>query len=137
MNKEISLSLNEILLKMSKIEEKQDLCFQLIQELLANFVPKSKNKQTKEAKRINVDAYIFGLLIKRPNKVWTSNELAEKIGCSGSAVKKTSAWKSYQKQKIEARQQYFSRKGVKDKNGNIIIATEDNEIDVNFTRKKQ
>jgi hypothetical protein len=91
--------------------------------------PQLKNKQTKGAKRIDVEAYVFGLLIKCPNKVWTSDELAEKIGCSSSAVRKTSAWKSCQKQNVEARQQSSIRKGLKDKHGDIIVAIEDNEID--------
>jgi hypothetical protein len=119
---------NEILLKISKIEENQILLFQLIQELQANSVPKS-NKPTKGVKRISVRAQVFDLLTKYSDKVWTSEKLAEKIGCTGAAVKKTSAWKGYQKQKVEARQQCSIRKGVKDKNGNIIIATEDHEID--------
>jgi response regulator of citrate/malate metabolism len=126
--------LNEILVRVNKIEEQQVLHSQLFQELQANSVPKSKiskNKQTKGAKRVNVNIQVIALFLKNSNKVWTSNELAKKIGCSNSAVKKTSAWKNYQKTK--ASKQCSIRKGSKDQNGNINVAvTEDNEIDDEF-----
>jgi response regulator of citrate/malate metabolism len=135
MSKESTLLLSEILLRINKIEEQQVLHSQLIQELQANSVPKSKtskNKQTKGAKRVNVNVQVIALLRKDSNKVWTSNKLAEKIGCSGAAVRKTSAWKDYQKQKVGAGRQCSIRKVVKDKNGNIVVPIEDKEID--FTR---
>jgi hypothetical protein len=126
------LSFNEISLRVNKIEEKLGLQPKANQELLVNSVPKPKtlkNKQTKGAKRIRVNTQVLELFIKYPDKAWSSNELAEKIGCTGAAVRKTSAWKSCQKQKTEAGQQYSIRKGFKDKNGNITAVTEANEID--------
>jgi hypothetical protein len=125
--------LSEILLRIDKIEEKQTLYSQLIRELRANSVPKSKiskNKQTKSVKRISVRVQVTDFLIKYPNNVWTSDELAKKIGCSGAAVRKTAVWNGYQKQKAETKQQCSIRKGFKDKNGNIVATTKDNnEID--------
>ncbi|MDR2439733.1 MAG: hypothetical protein LBE12_10250 [Planctomycetaceae bacterium] len=132
MSQESAPSLNEILLRMNKIEKKQTLQALLIQELQANSVPQpktSKNKKTKETKRINANAQVIALLMKCSDKVWMSDELAEKIGCTGAAVRKTQAWKGYQKQKAGARQQCSIRKGSKDKNDNINAATEDDEID--------
>jgi hypothetical protein len=132
MTKESSLLLSEILLRIDKIEEEQTSHSQLIQELRVNSVPKSKtskNKQTKRVKRISVNTQIIDLLMKEPAKVWTSDELAEKIGCTGAAVRKTAVWKGYQKQKAKAKQQCSIRKGFKDKNDNIVVPSEDNEID--------
>jgi hypothetical protein len=135
---------NEILLRISKVEEKQDLYSQSIPELQesilelrkkflelqVNFAPQSKTlqkKQTKETKRVNVNLQVLALLAKYSDKVWTSDELAKKIGCSGAAVRKTSTWNIYrQKQKVVAGQQCSIRKGFKDKNGNIDTAVEDN-----------
>jgi hypothetical protein len=145
MTKKASPLMNEVLLKISKIEEKQDSHFQLIQELsqlVQNFsqviqelqaspAPKSKtskNKRAKETKRVGVNLQIFAILVKYPDQSWTANELAAKIGCSGSAVKKTSTWKTYLKQKNETKL-HSIRKGSKDKNGNITCDVDSNEID--------
>jgi citrate synthase len=126
------LTQESLLQRIIKIEEKLDLLSQVSQILLANSVPKSKtskNMRAKGTKRVSINAQVFVLLTKYPDKAWTSDELAAKIGCSDSAVKKTSAWKAHQKQKNEIRQQCSIRKGVRDQNGNILIADEDETVE--------
>ncbi|MDR2346265.1 MAG: hypothetical protein LBE18_09390 [Planctomycetaceae bacterium] len=130
--------LKEILLsKMNKIEEKQDwfeeqltLFSKAIQNLQTNSEQqskKSKKKQKKIPQRTNINLQVLNLLIKYSDKVWTSDELAKKIGCTGSAVRKTSAWNSYQKQKNRSKSS-ISKK-FENKNANIIAVTENNEFD--------
>ena len=51
MKTEPTLPLNEILLRISKIEEKQNLQDQAIQELRANSVPKSKTSKHKQTNK--------------------------------------------------------------------------------------
>jgi hypothetical protein len=124
------LTQESLLQRIIKIEEKLDLLPQVNHVPQAGSAPKSKtseNKRAKGTKRVSINAQVFVLLTKYPDKAWTSDELAAKIGCSGAAVRKTSTWSLYQKQKKVARQQRF--KGAKNKNDHITIAVEDNAID--------
>jgi hypothetical protein len=133
MNKESTLLLNELLLRVNKIEVNQALHSHLIQGLQAISVPQpkiSKNKKAKRTKQINVSTQVLALLMKYPDdKIWTSDELAEKIGCTGAAVRKTPAWKCCQKQKAGAKEQCSIRKGFRNQNGNINAVTKDKKID--------
>ncbi|MDR0611406.1 MAG: hypothetical protein LBG58_14960, partial [Planctomycetaceae bacterium] len=61
----------------------------------------SKHKPEKGTKQVSADWHIAILFLKYPEKSWTSDELAAKIGCSGAAVRKTSMWKAYQKKKAK------------------------------------
>jgi ribosome-binding protein aMBF1 (putative translation factor) len=46
---------------------------------------------------LSVNDLVMALQMKYPQKTWTADELAEKIGCTGSAVRKTESWKIHQK----------------------------------------
>jgi hypothetical protein len=44
--------------------------------------------------------FIIALQIECPEKIWTSDSFAKKIGSTGAAVRKTKAWKNCQKRKV-------------------------------------
>ena len=46
---------------------------------------------------LHVSSLIVALQLEYPSRIWTSDDFAEKIGCTGAAVRKTKAWKEYQK----------------------------------------
>ena len=70
-------------------------------------------------KRPQVNVRVFALLTKYPEKIWTSDSFAKAIGCSAAAVRQTKAWKAYQRQLQNMRQEHLLRKGHKNKWGDI------------------
>ena len=58
---------------------------------------------------VHVSSLVIALQLEHPDRIWTSDTLAEEIGCSGAAVRKTKAWKEYHKrleqEKIERSRQ--------------------------------
>ncbi|MDR2439357.1 MAG: hypothetical protein LBE12_08320 [Planctomycetaceae bacterium] len=141
-------SLNEILLKMSKIEEKQDLFTEkltlfskTIQKLQANSVPQSKTskkKQTKRSKRIRVNTQVLDWFIKYPDKVWTSDELAEKNRLFRFCCKKDTGWLGRviknKKQKLDGN--VLSARELKTKTVILPPPLKTMKLMTNFTAKK-
>ena len=66
--------------------------------------------------RACVDEIILALQLKYPDKTWTSEAFAEKIGCSASAVRQTKEWKAYQRRcQIEKQNAHLTERGTRDK----------------------
>ena len=91
-----------------------------IRQTLKNNVPKA-TKMPKTANRHHVNRLVLALQVEFPEKVWTSGDFAEKIGCTGSAVRQTKEWKAYQGRLQAARQQRSTRKGFRNKHGNVEV----------------
>ena len=68
-----------------------------LHRMLENEKPEAKKSPRGTVGRLSVDLLMLTLQIKYPEKVWTSDSFAEKIGCTGAAVRQTKAWKDYQK----------------------------------------
>jgi len=69
--------------------------------------------------RPQVNRLVFALQVEFPEKVWTADSFAEKIGCTGAAVRKTKAWREYRERLQNERQKRPQRKGYKTKKGNL------------------
>jgi hypothetical protein len=76
-------------------------------------------KAKKSSKAAHVNGLIIALQIEHPEKLWTSDSFAKKIGCTGAAVRKTKAWKNYQKRLKTERQKHSVPQGYRNKQGNI------------------
>ena len=68
---------------------------------------------------LSVNELVIALQMKYPQNDWTAEEFARKIGYSGSAVRKTKAWKIHQKQLENEKQKCPKPKGCKDNRGNL------------------
>ena len=95
-------------------------------EFLSGEVQTLKNQEAKTqslgtiSSRLHANALILGLQVEYPDRVWTSEDFAKVIGCTGSAVRKTKAWKAYQKMLEGEKDKRPQRPGWKDKNGNLV-----------------
>ena len=92
-----------------------------IRQTLKNEGPKTKKVSEIVLNRLHVNRLVLALQVEFPDKVWTSDDFAKKIGCTGSAVRQTKEWKAYQERLQAARQQRSKRKGCKDKKGNVEV----------------
>jgi len=77
--------------------------------------------------RMHVNSLIMALQIECPEKIWTSDDFAEEIGCTGAAVRKTKAWREYQERLENMKCGRLQRKGYKDEHGNIEAFDSDAE----------
>jgi translation elongation factor EF-4 len=80
---------------------------------------KAKKSPKVVDKRPQVNSRVLELLVKNPEKVWSSDAFAKEIGCTGAAVRQTKAWKVYQRKLQNERTVHQVRKGYRDENGNI------------------
>ena len=68
-----------------------------LHQMLKDVKPEVVKKPSKINRHQHVNRLVFVLQVENPEKVWTSESLAAKIGCTGAAVRQTKAWKDYQK----------------------------------------
>ena len=68
----------------------------LIQQTLQNEKSRTRKVSKATAGRLHVGRLVFALQVECPEKVWTSDSFAKKIGCTGAAVRKTKEWKECQ-----------------------------------------
>jgi hypothetical protein len=84
--------------------------------------------------RLPVEGYVLALQLQYPDMVWTSDDFAREIGCSGAAVRKTRTWRDYQERREISKQQRLQRKGWKDKEVNIEAFDADGSDDSNHRK---
>ena len=63
--------------------------------------------------RLHVNRLVFALQIECPDKIWTSDDFAKEIGCTGAAVRKTKAWREYQERLENMKCRVLQQKGYK------------------------
>jgi hypothetical protein len=57
--------------------------------------PKKKKSLKVTTPRPHVNGLVIALQLKYPEKIWTADAFAKKIGCTSAAVRQTKAWKAY------------------------------------------
>ena len=92
-----------------------------IRQTLKNEKPKTKKVSKVAQSHLHVNRLVFALQVEFPDKVWTSDDFAKKIGCTGSAVRQTKEWKKYQERLQAKRQECPKRKGFRNKHGNVEV----------------
>lgn len=107
--------LHTLLDEVSVLSEKVNRILQVLE------VEESKTKRILQTAvhRQHVNEKVMQLLLKHPRKVWTSEDFAKEIGCSGAAVRQTSAWKAHRKTHEKARRNHPLPKGFKNKQRDI------------------
>jgi len=90
-----------------------------IEQTLKNIKPNVEKSSKTTTRRPNVNWLIVALQLKYPDRGWTAGDFAKKIGCSETAVRKTTAWKEYRIRCESKKQNRTQRKGYRDKMGNF------------------
>ena len=101
-----------------------------IYQAFHNEKPKTTHLPKENICRVCVNELVVALQLRYPEKVWSSEDFATKIGCTASAVRQTKAWKAYQKLCQNEKQQRPQRKGYKDKKGNVEAFDTDERVRV-------
>ena len=97
-----------------------------IRQTLKEKTPKPK----KSIDSLYVNEFVLAFLLSKPEKEdWKSGDLAEEIGCSPAAVRKTKAWKGYQATLQSKKQDRPPHKGYKDEWGNLEAYDTDDDRD--------
>lgn len=99
-------------------------------QTLKNMGANAKKTQKATGKRPQVNRQVFALQVEYPEKVWTADDFAKKIGCSGAAVRRTKAWKDYKNLLKHEKQKHLPPKGYKDNRGNLDAFDSDKWDDI-------
>lgn len=79
-------------------------------QILKSRESKTRNSPGTTTKHLYVNRLVWVLQLEDTEKIWTSDDFAREIGCTSAAVRKTKAWKEYQKRLEYERQQYSQPK---------------------------
>ena len=66
-----------------------------------------------------MNRHVVALQLEYPDKVWSADDFAKKIGCTGAAVRKTQAWKEYQERLENERHERTFLKGNRGRRGSF------------------